>query len=146
MVPKIKRSDNPEKITNPGLKKVVRMYDQKGRMRGDVIFLDEETVRDGIPLKVHHPMFPHVYKTYPKRFKRKELMIPVFKGGKAVYRSPSVHSIREQTLENLKKLDAAYKRFRNPHTYHVSLSPSLFKIKQRLLRQAAKTETLVSQP
>jgi nicotinate phosphoribosyltransferase len=139
MTPKIKRSDNPEKITNPGPKKVVRMYDQGGRMRGDVLFLDEEQIPTGRPLRAYHPMFHHVFKTYPRRFKKQELMVPIFQKGKLVYQSPPVHAIREHTLKNLKQLDAAYKRFRNPHTYHVSLSPALFRIKQRLLRQAAKT-------
>jgi nicotinate phosphoribosyltransferase len=73
-------------------------------------------------------------------------MVPIFQKSKLVYDSPAVHAIRENTLKNLKQLDAAYKRFHNPHTYHVSLSSSLFRIKQRLLRQAAKTEMAVSQP
>jgi nicotinate phosphoribosyltransferase len=138
MEPKIKRSDNPEKITNPGLKKVVRIYDQRGRMRGDVLFLDEEEIPEGHPIRAYHPLFSHVFKTYPKRFKLRELMVPIFQKGELVYKSPSLHDIREHTLKNLKQLDPAYKRFHNPHTYHISLSPSLFKIKQRLLREAAR--------
>ncbi len=138
MTPKIKRSDNPEKITNPGVKKVVRMYDKKGRMRGDVLFRDGERIPKGRPFRVHHPIYPHVFKTYPKRFEMKELMVPVFQKGKLVYKSPSVHEIRESTLENLKQLDSEYKRFRNPHRYHISLSPSLFRIKGQLLRQASE--------
>ncbi|UCF82735.1 MAG: nicotinate phosphoribosyltransferase [Desulfobacteraceae bacterium] len=145
MVPKIKRSDNPGKITNPGRKKVVRMYDQKGLMRGDVLFLDGERIPKGRSFRAYHPMFPYVFKTYPRRFKKKELMVPIFQKSKLVYDNPTVHAIRENTLKNLKQLDAAYKRFHNPHTYHVSLSPSLFRIKQRLLRQAAKTEMAVSE-
>jgi nicotinate phosphoribosyltransferase len=145
MTPKIKRSDNPEKITNPGPKKVVRMYDQRGRMRGDVLFLNEERIPTGRPLRAYHPMFHHVFKTYPRRFKKQELMVPIFQKGKLVYQSPPVHTIREHTLKNLKQLDAAYKRFRNPHTYHVSLSPALFRIKQRLLRQAGETEMVGSE-
>lgn len=146
MVPKIKRSDNPEKITNPGVKKVVRMYDQKGRMRGDVLFRDDERIPKGGSFRAYHPIFPHVFKSYPRRFQMKELMVPIFRDGKLVYKSPSVHEIREYTLKNLKHLDAAYKRFRNPHTYHVSLSPSLFRVKQRLLREAAEREIRVSGP
>jgi len=138
MEPKIKRSDNPEKITDPGLKKVVRIYDQGGRMRGDVLFLDEEKTPEGRSIRVYHPLFPHVFKNYPKSFRTRELMLPIFQKGELVYKSPSVKAIRENTLKNLKQLDDAYKRFRNPHNYHVSLSPSLFKIKQRLLREAAK--------
>ncbi|MFH1349887.1 MAG: nicotinate phosphoribosyltransferase [Pseudomonadota bacterium] len=146
MVPKIKRSDNPEKITNPGLKKVVRMLDKRGQMRGDVLILEDETVPWRRSFRAYHPMFPHVFKTYPKHFRMKELMVPVFQKGKLVYQSPKVHAIRENTLKNLEALDAGYKRFHNPHTYHVSLSPRLFKIKQHLLADAAKMARTVSQP
>jgi len=138
MVPKIKRSDNPEKITNPGLKKVARMVDQEGRIRGDVLFLDEEKMPERIPFKVHHPLVPHIQKTYPADFEMRELMVPVFQKGKLVYNCPPLHEIRDHTLGNLHKLDAAYKRFHNPHTYHVSLSPLLFKTKGQLLREAMK--------
>ena len=144
MVPKIKRSDNPEKITNPGLKKVVRLFDQRSRMRGDVLLLDEERLPKGRSFRAYHPMYPHIYKTYPRRFRMQELLVPVFQKGKLVYRSPNLHQIRKNTLKNLAKMDAAYKRFHNPHTYHVSLSPSLFRTKQHLLRQAAKSEMVVS--
>ena len=138
MAPKIKRSDNPQKITNPGVKKAVRMYDNRGQMRGDVLFLDDEEIPRKRSFQVHHPMFPHVFKTYPGHFKMQEIMVPIFQKGKLVYDSPDIHKIRKYTLKNLEELDAAYKRFHNPHTYHVSLSPLLFKTKQRLLHEAAK--------
>lgn len=138
MTPKIKRSDNPQKITNPGIKKAVRMYDKRGQMRGDVLFFDDEEIPRMRSFRVHHPMFPHVFKTYPRHFKMRELMVPIFQKGKRVYDSPDVHKIRENTLKNLEELDAAFKRFHNPHTYHVSLSRLLFKTKQRLLHEAAK--------
>jgi len=138
MVPKIKRSDNPDKITNPGLKKVVRMHDRRGKIRGDVLFLDSERIPKGRSFQACHPLLPHVFKTYPGHFEMQELMVPVFQKGELVYQSPPVREIRENTLKNLKQLDAGNKRFRNPHTYHVSLSPFLFRTKQRLLRRAAK--------
>lgn len=138
MIPKIKRSDNPEKITNPGLKKVARMVDPEGRIRGDVVLLDEEKLSKKTPFKVHHPMLPHVHKTYPADFKIRELMVPIFMKGKRVYNGPPLREVRDYTLQNLQELDAAYKRFHNPHTYHVSLSPMLFRTKAQLLRRAIK--------
>jgi len=139
MVPKIKRSDNPEKITNPGLKKVFRMFDQRERMRGDVLFFADEQIPTSTRFRAYHPMYSHISKSYPKAFQMKELLVPVFEKGNLVYHSPSVHRIRENTLQNISQLDAAYKRFQNPHTYHVSLSSHLFKAKQRLLRLTGKT-------
>ena len=138
MTPKIKLSDNPEKITNPGLKKLVRMFDEGGQMRGDVLFLDEERLPEGKSFQAHHPVLPHVFKTYPGSFTMDELLVPIFKDGNLVYQSPSVHKIRENTLRNLEKLDSGYKRFQNPHIYHVSLGAQLFKVKQRLLQKAKK--------
>jgi len=139
MVPKIKRSDNPEKITNPGIKKVIRMFDQRGKMRGDVLFFENEQIPTATRFRAHHPMYSHVSKSYPKAFHMKELLVPIFEKGKLVYDTPSVHQIRKNTLQNLCELDGAYKRFHNPHAYHVSLSSHLFKTKQRLLRHAGKT-------
>ena len=144
MVPKIKRSDNPEKITNPGVKKLVRMYDNYGQMRGDVLFLEDEELPQGRSFRVYHPMFSHIFKTYPRHFNMKELLTPIFHEGELVYQTPSLHEIREHTISGLDQLDDAYKRLHNPHTYHVSLSSKLFKIKQRLLKQAAKLTTTVS--
>jgi nicotinate phosphoribosyltransferase len=140
MVPKIKRSDNPEKITNPGLKKLVRMVDPRGQMRGDVLFLDEERVTSGQSFRAHHPVYPHIFKTYPESFRMEEIMAPVFRRGKLVYQCPTVQDIRQNTQRNLERLDPAYKRFRNPHSYHVSLSPRLFRVRQRLLRRALEEE------
>lgn len=136
MIPKIKRSDNPDKITNPGVKKVVRMCDPSGQIRGDVIFLEEERLPRGMSFRVHHPVFPHVSKVYPEHFQMEELLVPVFRKGKLVYKSPAVKEIRENTLRNLARLDSAYKRFHNPHVYHVSLSSRLYRVKQTLLRKA----------
>lgn len=138
MVPKIKRSDNPEKITNPGQKKVIRLFDRKGQMRGDVILMDEEEIPQGRDFRVYHPMFAHVSKIYPRSFQREELMVPVFQKGRLVYRTPPLAAIRERTLKSLASLDSGFKRFQNPHTYHVSLSARLFKVKQRLLKEAVR--------
>ena len=140
MVPKIKRSDNPEKITNPGLKKVVRMYDGEGKMRGDVLCLDEEQIPGKTPLMAYHPVLPHVHKTYPGNFEKRELMRPIFRQGIQVGESPSLARIREHALQNLEQLDAAYKRFKNPHAYHVSLSQQLHEVKGHLLHRAEDQE------
>ena len=136
MVPKIKRSDNPEKITNPGVKKLVRYYDEGGMMRGDVLFLDDEIPDPGKPTRAYHPMFPHVYKTYSPHFEREELFVPVFINGKRVYDTPPLVEIQENFRRNLDRLGSEFKRLQNPHVYHVSLSEKLFRVKQELLMNA----------
>jgi nicotinate phosphoribosyltransferase len=136
MVPKIKRSDNPEKIINPGVKKVVRMFDPEGQMRGDVLFLEDEVLPEGQWFRAYHPSFPLVSKRYPPEFTMKELMVPIIKGGELIYKFPPLEEIRQKTKRNLEQLDPAYKRFQNPHIYHVSLSPSLHRLKEEMLRLA----------
>ena len=136
MAPKIKRSDNPEKITNPGIKKLVRYYDEAGMMRGDVLFLDDEIPDPDKPTRAYHPVFPHIYKAYPPNFERGELFIPVFINGKRVYDTPPLREIQENTKRNLDRLGLEFKRLQNPHLYHVSLSEKLFRTKQELLMNA----------
>ncbi len=135
MQPKIKLSDNPEKVTNPGLKRVVRFFDDSGFMRGDVMFLEEENW-DTKPLRVYHPTIPHVSKVYPPKFSRQELLIPIFQEGRLVYNKPSLKKVQENTRQNLEHLGSEFKRFKNPHIYHVSLSKQLMKAKRDLLRGA----------
>jgi nicotinate phosphoribosyltransferase len=133
MVPKLKRSDNPAKITNPGKKRLIRIVDEKEQMRGDVLFLEDEDFFREETLAAFHPMYAHIKKEYPAHFKREDLLLPVFREGELVYRIPPLEEVRRNTLYNLSRLDEAYKRLHNPHTYHVSLSEKLFKIKQDLL-------------
>jgi nicotinate phosphoribosyltransferase len=136
MTPKIKRSDNPEKITNPGVKKLARFYDESGMMRGDVLFLEDETIDPAKPTKAFHPVFPHIYKAYPPGFEREELFVPVFVNGKRVYETPPLSEVQGNTKKNLDRLGSEFKRFQNPHVYHVSLSEKLFRVKQELLMNA----------
>ncbi len=135
MRPKIKLSDNPEKVTNPGIKRVVRFSDDSGLMRGDVMFLEEENW-DTKPIRVYHPTIPHVSKVYPPKFSKQELLIPVFQKGQLVYHKPSLQEIQENGQRNLKQLGSEFKRFKNPHIYHISLSKQLMKSKRDLLRGA----------
>ncbi|UCD70970.1 MAG: nicotinate phosphoribosyltransferase, partial [Syntrophobacterales bacterium] len=136
MVPKIKRSDNPEKITNPGVKKLVRYYDESGMMRGDVLFLEDEGPYPDKPTRAYHPVYPHIYKAYPPNFEREELLVPIFVDGKRVYDTPPLKEIQKNTKRNLDRLGSEFKRFQNPHLYHVSLSEKLFRVKQELLMNA----------
>ncbi len=136
MRPKIKVSDNPEKTTNPGIKKIIRFFDENGFMRGDVIVLEEEQPVEGQPVKAFHPMLAHVRKTYPAHFRQEEILQPIFRSGKLIYEFPSLKRVQERTLENLRSLRPEHKRLHNPHIYHVSLGENLFKQKQELIQQA----------
>jgi nicotinate phosphoribosyltransferase len=143
MVPKIKRSDNPEKVTNPGKKKIIRFFDASGLMRGDVMFLEEELV-ESRPIRGFHPAVPHVSKIYPAKFERVELLQPIIQNGALVYQKPLLKEIQENTRQNLRRLGPEFKRFTNPHIYHVSLSQQLLQTKQRLLKKANVLEPQTS--
>jgi len=137
MQPKLKVSDDPEKTTNPGVKKVVRFYDEKNFMRGDVMFFEEESLPQGRPLQAFHPMLSHVHKTYPAHFKREEILVPILRDGKLVYQKPSLEEIQGRTREGLQyHLRPEHKRLQNPHIYHVSLGEKLFRQKQDLIEAA----------
>ncbi len=135
MQPKIKLSDNPEKVTNPGVKKVIRFFDDSNLMRGDVMFLEEELL-EAKPLRGYHPTIPHVSKEYPPQFSRQELMIPVFREGRLIYDLPPLKIIQKNCRRNLEQLGFEFKRFKNPHIYHISLSKQLMETKKNLLREA----------
>ncbi|HSR11246.1 MAG TPA: nicotinate phosphoribosyltransferase [Thermodesulfobacteriota bacterium] len=136
MTPKLKVSDDLEKTTNPGLKKIVRFYDEKNFMRGDSLFFADESLPEG-RLQVFHPMLAHVHKTYPPNFRREEILVPIFKGGRLVYEKPSLPQIQKRTLTALKtNLRPEHKRLQNPHIYHVSLGAKLFRQKQELIKAA----------
>jgi len=135
MQPKIKLSDNPEKITNPGMKKVVRFFDDSGLMRGDVLFLEKEPL-EAKPLRGYHPTIPHVSKIFPPKFSRQELLIPIFREGRLVYSKPSLKKIQGNSRQNLEQLGSEFKRLKNPHIYHVGLSKQLMKTKRDLLKEA----------
>jgi nicotinate phosphoribosyltransferase len=134
--PKLKVSDDPEKTTNPGVKKVIRYYDEKNLMRGDVIVFEDETFPRGQPLKAFHPMLSHISKTYPGHFKREEILVPIIRDGQLVYPLPALKKIQEKTLESLSHLRPEHKRLQNPHIYHVSLGEKLFQMKQELIKAA----------
>jgi nicotinate phosphoribosyltransferase len=100
MVSKLKRSDNPAKITNPGRKRLVRMVDGNDQMRGDVLFLENEDFLGEEALSVFHPMYAHIKKKSPAHFRREDLLRPVFRDGKLVHHLPTLEEVSRNTLHN----------------------------------------------
>ncbi|MBW1972882.1 MAG: nicotinate phosphoribosyltransferase [Deltaproteobacteria bacterium] len=130
--PKIKISDDMEKVTNPGNKRVIRFYNRQGYMIGDVFFLEEEDIPKG-KFRVYHPNLKQLNRELDARFGYEELLVPIIKKGKVVYDFPSLHAIRERTKEQLSRLEDEHKRLPNPHIYKVSLSEKLFDLKHELI-------------
>ncbi len=137
--PRLKVSENTTKITNPGIKKIVRFYDRGGKAMADLIALDDEHFTE--PLTIFDPLQTWKKKTLTN-FTTKELLKPVFRGGKRVYDLPNLQEIQAYAQKELDTLWDEVKRLTNPHRFIVDLSPKLFDLKQDLLH---KISTQVSE-
>ena len=138
VVPKIKISENVGKITNPHFKKLYRFFGKDtGKAIADYLCVYDETVDDTQDLEIFDPDATWKTKTVYD-FTAKELQVPIFKGGKLVYRLPSLEEIRAYCLEQVDTLWDEVKRFENPHNYYVDLSQKLWDIKYDLLKHNSK--------
>ncbi|MBD7909970.1 nicotinate phosphoribosyltransferase [Clostridium cibarium] len=135
IIPKIKISENDEKITNPGFKKVVRIFDKENHMAlADVLTLHDEEINENEVLELFNPV--HTWKRKKlTNFYTKDLLIPIFKEGQLVYNSPTVLEIKEFAKKETEKIWPEVLRFENPHTYYVDLSDKLWNLKQDLLHK-----------
>ncbi len=133
ITPKIKVSENVAKITNPGFKKLWRLYDRdNNKAIADVITLHDEIIDDTQPYEIFDP--EHVWKRKMlTNFRAVPLQVQLFKGGECVYTSPSVEEIRQYCKEQMDTIWDEVLRFENPHRYYVDLSQNLWVEKQRLL-------------
>jgi nicotinate phosphoribosyltransferase len=133
LVPKIKISQNPMKVTNPGIKKVIRFHNGNDRMIGDLLAQVDEPLPSGEPVRAHHPTYDYMKKVYRPPYTATDLMVPVFLNGRQVYEPPSLADIRARAESEIGRLEPEYKRFRNPHIYKVSLSDKSYQVKKKLL-------------
>lgn len=133
MVPKIKVSENPNKVTNPGVKKAVRIYERStGKAAGDLIMLADEPTPSGTSITLFDPVHPWRRKTV-EDFTARELLVPIFRRGEPVYRPPSLKEIRAYVQQELETFWDEYKRLVNPEVYPVDLSPELWKLKNEMV-------------
>ena len=133
IIPKIKVSENLDKITIPHFKKTYRIFDNAtGKAEADYITVWDETVDESAPLELFDPRATWKRKTYTN-FTAKPLQVPVFQGGELVYQLPALPEIQAYCRAQVDTLWDTVKRFENPHTYYVDLSQKLFDIKQDLL-------------
>ena len=135
LVPKMKISENIEKITNPGFKKVVRFYSKdSGKAMADVIMLRSESMPDGKPYEIFDPNAVWKRKVL-ENYEAVELMVQIFDKGKCVYESPTIQEIRETCTKEIDTLWGEMLRFENPQTYYVALSKPLWNLKHDLLNK-----------
>ena len=135
MVPKIKISENVEKITNPGFKKLYRLYDKDtNKALGDVITLADETIPEVDGYEIFDPNAVWKRKTLRNYYVR-DLRVQVFDKGQCVYESPDIEEIKAYAAQQVDTLWDETLRFENPQTYYVDLSQKLWDMKPQLLKE-----------
>ncbi len=137
MIPKIKISENEEKITNPGDKTVYRIYNlEDGKAIADLITLADEVIDPHQGLTVYHPMNKWKNKIIEAdTYEVRELMVPIFQNGELVYKEPSLVGIRDYCAREQETLWDEIKRFSNPQEYYVDLSEKLLDLKLDMIQQ-----------
>ena len=134
IVPKIKISENPAKMTNPHFKRVYRLFDRSnGKAIADYITLHDEVLDDNAPLELFDPVSAWKRKTI-ENFRAVELLVPIFQSGELVYQVPDMETCRSYCLSQVDTLWDEVKRFENPHNYYVDLSQKLWDLKQGMLK------------
>ena len=136
-LPATKISEVQEKIVNPGNKNAWRIYDEKGKATADLISVRDEQVDKQSEITLRHPSDQTKFRVLSKDqiSKIEPLYKDIVKNGKLVYGFPSIDEIRKTRESDTEKLDSGVKRLINPHKYHVSLSPKLWKLKQNLINK-----------
>ncbi len=134
-IPKINLSENVRKITIPSSKQVYRLIDKdSGKAIADVLTLDGETIDENKPYVLFDPDFTWKRKEI-ENFVTRKLLVPIFEGGKKVYKEPSLDEIREYCLRQTDTLWDEVKRFENPHKYYVDLSKNLWAERNGLIEK-----------
>ena len=135
IIPKIKVSENVEKITVPHFKKIYRLYgNDTGKAIADYMTVYDETVDGSHDLEIFDPNATWKKKTVYD-FTARELLVPIFINGKRVYDCPPLEQVRDYCKAQVDTLWDEVKRFDNPHTYYVDLSEKLWTIQQDLLHK-----------
>lgn len=135
IIPKMKISENIEKITNPGFKTLCRLYDKDtDHAIADVITLNDEPVPDGDDYGIFDPSAVWKRKKL-NNFYAKNLRKQIFKNGELVYDMPTLEEIKKYCADQVNGMWDEMLRFENPQTYYVDLSPKLWDLKNQLLHE-----------
>ena len=138
IIPKIKLSENVQKITTPGNKRAYRLFDKEsGKAIADVIALASETIDENKPYELFDPDYTWKRKTV-ENFAVRELLEPLFSKGKCVFEKKSIDEIKKYCAEQVDTLWDEVTRFENPHNYYVDLSQPLWDLKREMLSKNGK--------
>ena len=133
--PTMKVSNNPSKVTNPGVKQVYRFYDKSGSPMADLLTLEDEVLEHGKAHRFYHPMIDYKQMTLSDYDSFSPLLSLKLGQGKRTQLSSDLQAIQTRMKQNLDSLDPTFKRLKNPHVYKISLSEKLKRVKEELLRK-----------
>ncbi|HEY8422340.1 MAG TPA: nicotinate phosphoribosyltransferase [Thermoclostridium sp.] len=143
IIPKIKISENVEKITNPGFKQVWRFFDREtGKAVADLLTLHDEVIDENEPYELFDPEYTWKRKIVTN-YRVQKLHVKIFEKGKCVYKSPPLKEIRYYCKAQTETLWDEVTRLENPHRYYVDLSKPLWDIKDKLLKEYANYKKIV---
>ena len=135
-IPKIKISENTEKITNPGLKDVYRIYDEAGHSVADLITKAGETVDMSAPYRYADPVKPWKNRSF-ENCTAKKLQQQVVKAGKRIVEPESLEEIRAYVEKQLNtEVWEEEQRFENPHEHYLDMSPAYYEMKMDMLHES----------
>ena len=137
LIPKMKISNSKEKLTNPGFKKVCRLFGKNGKAEADLITLFDEEIDASKPLTIYDPENTW-RKTTLREYSVKNISEKIFENGKLIYKLPALYDIRDYATQSLSEFEDAYKRLHNPHIYKVDLSDRLYDLKKELITRYAE--------
>ena len=140
LVPKIKLSEDPQKINNPGYKRVVRIYNKTtNKAEADLMMLADETIDESKPLKVFHPVYTWKTKIFYNYY-TKDLLEPLFIDGKLATNRYKVKEIKEYAQQEKDSFWPQYLRISSPEKYKVDLSEKLWELKNELIEMRKKDQ------
>ena len=131
--PRIKISESVEKITNPGLKEVYRVYDEEGHAVADLLANYDEKISTDRPFRYVDPEQPWKNRSF-ENFTVKKLKQPVIKAGKRVMPTVSLTEVRDYVKRQLAtEIWQEEQRFENPHRHYLDMTPDYYELKMSLL-------------
>lgn len=136
--PILKLSESAEKTPLPGEKRVWRLYDRRGKATADLIALADEDPCNAERLTLHHPSDPSKWRTLAcdEISAIEPLLVEVWREGERLDGAPDLETLRARRRADEERLDAGVRRLVNPHVYHVSVTPRLWEMRQRLIASA----------
>ncbi len=140
--PRIKISNQPDKITNPGVKNIMRFFNRENIMLADLIFLESERevlrerIAGGEPVRFNHPSAEHSRFTLKNYTRAEVLLRQVMKEGVRLEPDTGLSEIKKYRQQQIDSLDKTCRRLLNPHTYKVSISDELMRVKTGMIEKA----------